>query len=120
MSGADCRWKEKNTGNQFPVWSDARLGRTDPSNLKDMDQQTYVVDCTGVSYKLPEDSSFFNNLKIKIGDHWGYLFSPEEIDDIISVLKSTDERRIEGRKRHDMYTSYFYLESSEIVERIKN
>lgn len=99
---------------------DARLGRTGPSNIKDLDQQTYVVDCTGVSYKLPENSSFFDHLKIEFGDHWGYLYSPEEIQDIIRVLKSTDERRIEGRKRHDMYTNYFYLESSEIVEKIKN
>lgn len=97
---------------------DARLGKTGPSNIKNLDQQTYVVDCTGVSYKLPENSTFFTNLKIKLGDHWGYLYSPEEIRDIINVLKGTDERRIEGRKRHDMYTNYFYLESSEIIKKI--
>lgn len=95
-----------------------RLGRTGPTNIEELKIETFIVDVTGIEPNINKDDSFFNGLKIKIGDHWGYLYSQEEIEDIISVLRGEDERRISGRKRHDIYPNYFYLESEKLVKTI--
>ncbi len=93
-----------------------RLGKSGPTNIKDFVLELFVVDVTDVKFEAIKNKSFFENLKLKTLDHWGYLYSKAEINDIIAVLNGTDERRIVGRKRHDIYTNYFYLESEHVVE----
>ncbi|MFP9099677.1 alpha/beta hydrolase [Flavobacterium sp. RHBU_24] len=92
-----------------------RLGKTGPTNLKELEGETFVIDVTGLKCDTESDS-FFEKLKIRIGDHWGYMYSKDQVEDIIRVLKGVDERRIAHRKRHDLFPNYFYLGAENITE----
>jgi hypothetical protein len=46
------------------------------------------------------------------------MASSQQIEDIIKILNGDDERRVPNRKRHDIYTNYFYLSASDLVERV--
>jgi len=95
-----------------------RLGKTGPTDMNDLPQSTFVVDVTGITYDLAANYSFLKKEMQNIIDHWGYLTSSQEINDIIQVLNGTDERRIPNRMRHDIYTDYFYLSSDDVVKSI--
>lgn len=95
-----------------------RLGKAGPSNVKELSQSTFIVDVTGVKYDKRKRTGFLSGLKDNLIDHWGYMTSTQQVNDIIAILKGEDERRVKNRMRHDIYTNYFYLSSSDIVERI--
>lgn len=95
-----------------------RLGKAGPSNMKELSQSTFVVDVTGITYDKVKNDAFLSRIKTNLIDHWGYLTSSQEIDDIVKILNGDDERRVPNRKRHDIYTNYFYLSATDIVKSI--
>jgi esterase/lipase superfamily enzyme len=95
-----------------------RLGKAGPSNIKELTQSTFIVDVTGVTYDRTKKDSFLAKIKTDLIDHWGYLSSSQEIEDIVKILNGEDERRVEKRTRHDIYTNYFYLDSKTVVKSI--
>lgn len=95
-----------------------RLGKAGPSNIKELSQSTFVVDVTGIKYDKKKDSGFVSRIKDNLIDHWGYLSSSQEIEDIIKIINGVDERRIADRKRHDLYNNYFYLSAGDIIKSI--
>jgi esterase/lipase superfamily enzyme len=95
-----------------------RLGKAGPSNIHELSQSTFIVDVTGVQYDLKKDSGFFAKLKENVIDHWGYMSSSQLVNDIIEILRGSDERRIKNRKRHDIYTNYFYLNTDNIIDKL--
>lgn len=96
-----------------------RLGKAGPSNVNDLSQSTFVVDVTGIKYDKLKNDSFLSRFKNNLIDHWGYMASSQEINDIIKILNGDDERRVPNRKRHDVYTNYFYLSEVGIADKIK-
>lgn len=95
-----------------------RLGKAGPSNIKELSQSTFIVDVTGIAYDKVKKDSFSTRVMQNIIDHWGYLTSSQEIEDIIKILNGDDERRVPKRKRHDIYTNYFYLSATNIAKSI--
>lgn len=91
-----------------------RLGKAGPSNIRELSQSTFIVDVTGIQYDLAQ-SGFLGKLKQNVIDHWGYLTSSQEVEDIVAILNGADERRIQKRIRSDVYNNYFFLSSEDIV-----
>ena len=92
-----------------------RLGKAGPSNIKELSQSTFIVDVTGINYDLVK-SNFFSKLKNNLVDHWGYLTSSQEIEDIKTILNGEDERRIKDRVRSDIYSNYYFLSADDLVK----
>lgn len=92
-----------------------RLGKVGPSNISSLNEETFIVDVTGVKYDLMQNLSFIRKVENRIIDHWAYLTSSITIADILSVLEGQDERRIKNRLRHDLYPNYFYLNITKLV-----
>ncbi len=67
-----------------------RLGKYGPKSIKNLNDETYIVDVT----KLKTGES----LREKLFDHWGYIESEKEISDIIDVLNGLDIERFKKRK----------------------
>ena len=97
-----------------------RLGKAGPSNIKELSQSTFIVDVTGIVYDKVKKEPFFTKVMQNVIDHWGYLTSTQEIEDIIKILNGNDERRIPNRTRNDIYNNYFYLSSNDISKSINN
>jgi esterase/lipase superfamily enzyme len=95
-----------------------RLGKTGPTNVKQLEQDAFIVDVTGVKYDRVENDRFFTRLKNNLIDHWGYMYSSQQVKDIICVLRGNDERRIINRTRHDIHTNYFYLNTDMVVHKM--
>ncbi len=95
-----------------------RLGKAGPSNIQDLSQSTFIVDVTGIKYDKLKKTGFLSKLKNNLVDHWGYMVSSQQVNDIIEILNGADERRVKNRMRHDIYPNYFYLNSNDIVEKI--
>lgn len=95
-----------------------RLGKAGPSNIKELSQSTFIVDVTGITYDKTKKEPFYTEIMQNVIDHWGYLTSSQEINDIIKIINGEDERRVVNRKRHDIYTNYFYLSPEDIIKSI--
>ncbi|MDX1972380.1 MAG: alpha/beta hydrolase [Candidatus Sumerlaeia bacterium] len=96
---------------------DKRLGKHGPESLSLLPPRTVVVDCThsnadaleaettlGLAERLmnaPRKQSKYTPtgipLKERVVDHWGYLFRPTVIEDVIQVLSGTPSSEIKGR-----------------------
>jgi esterase/lipase superfamily enzyme len=96
-----------------------RLGKAGPSNIKELSQSTFIVDVTGIVYDKTSKDSFFKRIMQNVVDHWGYLTSSQEIDDIVKTLNGEDERRITDRKRHEIYNNYFYLSATDLIKTVQ-
>ncbi|MFY7665081.1 alpha/beta hydrolase [Flavobacterium sp.] len=96
-----------------------RLGKAGPEDIANLPQSTFVIDVTDIDYDLTTNMSFMQRKLHKLIDHWGYLTSSKEINDINKILGGTDERRIENRVRHDIFDNYFYLNTDKIVNYLK-
>ncbi len=78
-----------------------RLGQKGPKHLKNLNDETFVVDTTKTKGKSP--------IKEEIVDHWGYMHKQELIDDIIHVLNGVDAAEIEERTPKGSSGKYFQL-----------
>lgn len=70
-----------------------RLGKRGPSRMKDLPEDTFRVEVS----RLRADES----LRERLFDHWGYLESPGQIEDIKAVFRGEEENQIEGRVRDE-------------------
>lgn len=80
-----------------------RLGRRGPSKKTDLNNETFVVDCSKTKAV---------GIGEKLFDHAGFLYRPTEIEDIKAVLRGEDQEEIINRKEHKRKDGYFLLEKS--------
>lgn len=80
-----------------------RLGKRGPSRMEDLPEDTFRVE---VSRLRAEES-----LRERIIDHWGYLESPGQIQDIKAVLRGEDENSIDARQREGDEKQLFRLQA---------
>jgi len=78
-----------------------RLGKRGPRNRNILNSETYIVDTSNVKS--------VESLRQRLWDHWGYIESKPEINDIIEVLKGIDSEFISGRKKKGGEGNYYYL-----------
>lgn len=102
----DALWVSANTKNWVK-----RLGRQGPADLELLPARTLVVDCSGLKKaagKDPRKDEFASVAgEVSLGtktpsketllDHWGYLYRPQVVADIHSVLRGESSSRIAGR-----------------------
>lgn len=79
-----------------------RLGQRGPRDLSVLNEETFVVDVT-------HDNEAITTYENVI-DHWGYLYRPKQIEDIVYVLRGKSEHRIDTRVE-DIYgrKNYFAI-----------
>lgn len=79
-----------------------RLGQRGPRDLSVLNDETFIVDVTNDNEAITKYEDII--------DHWGYLYRPNQIQDIINVLRGRSEHRIETREK-DKYgrKNYFTI-----------
>lgn len=70
-----------------------RLGQRGPRELSVLNDETFIVD-------VSNDNEAITKYEDVI-DHWGYLYRPKQIEDIIHVLRGKSEHRIESRMKDE-------------------
>ena len=78
-----------------------RLGKYGPKNRRVLNDETFIVDVT----KDISPASF----RERVVDHWGYIESKKEINDIIEVFIGTPADSIQGRVPKKEETAYYYI-----------
>ncbi len=79
-----------------------RLGQRGPRDLAVLNDETFIVDVTNDNEAITRYEDII--------DHWGYLYRPNQIEDIIQVLRGRSEHRIQTREE-DQYgrKNYFTI-----------
>lgn len=92
----DALWISRFTKN-----GNKRLGRKGPRDRSVLSQETFLID---VSHLRKDEA-----LRERIADHWGYLESPQEIEDIRALLRGEEAPSIDNRHLRRGESQYYYL-----------
>lgn len=81
-----------------------RLGWRGPRNLLALPPEVFVVDTTTAN-------AFDGDVPVRerLLDHWGYLYRPTVVKDVLAVVRGEDEDDIAGRQASQKYPRYFSI-----------
>lgn len=77
-----------------------RLGRKGPSRKTRLNDETFIIDASKTKAE---------NIGEAFIDHWGYLYRPAQVKDIIAVLNGADSQIMKNRKPHRKKMHYYFL-----------
>lgn len=85
-----------------------RLGHRGPRSLTSLPDNAFVVDTSKTEQDI-DAIKFFDELREKVADHWGYLYRSRVIEDVCAVLSGEDENAVKERKAASHNNRVFLL-----------